>query len=189
MAAIIRTESGFDLLAIHDNTTGRTLHPVNLQEAIATASALISAGHSLDLGLGQINSRVNLASRRITVAEAFDPCTNLRVSAQVLVEGYTACRTGDAQNCIAEALSRYNTGNAIRGIANGYVQRVQASAGQIVPAIQLAGPFTRSSDDVAAPAPRRPAQGMEDSLHASSPVQEGTELVDALHPLTPREVP
>ena len=119
MAAIVRTESAFDPLAIHDNTTGRALHPATLQDAVATASALISAGHSLDLGLGQINSRVNLASRGIGLAEAFDACTNLRVSAQVLVEGYSACRVGEAQACIREALSRYNTGDAARGFANG----------------------------------------------------------------------
>ena len=146
LAAVVATESGFNPLVIYDNTTERALHPATLQEAVATATALISAGHSLDIGLGQINSGVNLASRGIGVAEAFDPCTNLRVSAQVLVEGYSACRLGDAQGCIGQALSRYNTGDPSRGFANGYVQRVQASAGQIVPAIRAAG-------DTAAPAP------------------------------------
>lgn len=153
LAALSHAESGFDPLAIHDNQTGRVFHPASLQGAIATASALTAAGHSLDLGLGQINSRANLSSRGIGIADAFDPCTNLRVSAQVLVEGFTACRLGDAQGCVREALSRYNTGDAARGFANGYVQRVQASAGQVIPAIRAIGLPAAPPAVTAAPSP------------------------------------
>jgi len=143
LAAVARTESGFDALALHDNTTGRTYHPATREDAIASGVELATVGrHSVDVGLMQINS-ANLARLDLTLADAFDPCRNLAAADRVLVDGYTAPLPGqDPQPAVQQALSRYNTGDAALGFSNGYVGRVQASAELVVPALRLRGEAT-----------------------------------------------
>ena len=146
-AAVARTESGFDTLAMHDNTTGRTFKPATRETAAALATKLVNVSrHSVDLGIMQINS-ANFAWLGMSIIDAFDPCRSLAAADQVLVAGYAAPAAAvDQQQALAQALSRYNTGSPARGIANGYVARIQASAEVIVPAIRLRG-------DGAAPSP------------------------------------
>lgn len=138
LAAIARTESGFHAGAIHDNTGKRRYLPRTREEAVAMATELVTVQHhSVDLGLMQINS-ANLARLGITLAQAFEPCMSLQAGAQVLQAGFAPPAAGqDAQPALLQALSRYNTGDAVRGFANGYVTKVMASAEQIVPAIRL----------------------------------------------------
>lgn len=140
LAAVARTESGFDALTLHDNTTGRSYHPATSGDAIALAVELVTvAQHSVDLGLMQING-ANLPRLGLTLADAFDPCRNLAAADQVLVAGYVAPAPGaDTQPGVQQALSRYNTGDPTRGVANGYVSRVQASAELVVPALRVRG--------------------------------------------------
>ncbi len=140
LAAVARTESGFDVLTLHDNTTGRTYHSATREDAIASGVELATVSrHSVDLGLMQINS-ANLARLGLTLADAFDPCRNLAAADRVLVDGYTTPALGqDPQPAVRQALSRYNTGDASRGVANGYVGKVQASAELVVPALRLRG--------------------------------------------------
>ncbi|HYH36780.1 MAG TPA: lytic transglycosylase domain-containing protein [Azospirillum sp.] len=138
LAAVARTESGFNVLAIGDNTAGAAYAPATPAEAIATANALLARGHSLDLGLMQINS-ATLGRLGMTVADAFDPCRSIAGGARVLSDGYRPAPGEDAQRALARALSRYNTGSPVRGLANGYVTKVQASAAQVVPAIRVEG--------------------------------------------------
>ena len=157
LAAIARTESGFDALALHDNTTGRRHRPRSRDGAITLATTLLRQGHSLDLGLMQVNS-ANLLRLGLTVENAFDPCRNLAAGAQVLVDGYQPPeRGGDSQPHLLKALSRYNTGHPTRGVANGYVRKVQASAKVVVPAIRVAGvePLDPATE-TAAPSPPPP---------------------------------
>src|SRR5579859_5588856 len=136
-AAVARAESGFNTLAIHDNTTNHTYAPADLAQAVALATALRSTGDSLDLGLMQIDS-ANLARVGLTTAGTFDPCQNTAAGAQILVDDYlVGDPRGDMQVRLRQALSRYNTGNNVAGFTNGYVERVQAAADQIVPAIRL----------------------------------------------------
>lgn len=118
LAGIAQHESGLHPLAIHDNTARKTTFPGDKAAAISTASALIKRGHSVDLGLFQINSG-NFGWLGLTVEAAFDPCQSAAAGAKVLT-----------------AFSRYNTGSPEKGIANGYaagvmnaVQRVKAEAG------------------------------------------------------------
>ena len=150
-AAVARTESGLDVLAIHDNTTGRTYKPATREAAIVLTSELVNVGrHSVDLGIMQINS-ANFAWLGMSISDAFDPCRSLAAADQVLVRGYVAPAPGaDQQQALHAALSRYNTGSPARGIANGYVSRIQASAEVIVPAIRLRGDGPASA---LAPAP------------------------------------
>ena len=140
LAAVARTESGFDPFALHDNTTGRTYHPTTQEDAIASGVELATVErHSVDFGLMQINSG-NFARLGLTLSDAFDPCHNLAAADRVLLDGYTAPAPGeDPQPAVQQAISRYNTGDPARGFANGYVNRVQAAAEQVVPALRLRG--------------------------------------------------
>ena len=140
LASIVQAETRFDTLAIHDNTTGRTYHPATPAEAARIATDLVTAQrHSADLGLMQINS-ANLAGLGMSITDAFDPCKSIAAGARVLVAGYQPPAAGaDAQPALLRALSRYNTGHPGPGFANGYVQRVQLAAGQVVPAIRVGG--------------------------------------------------
>ena len=140
LAAIARTESGFDDTEVHDNATNRTYRPATRGEAIALSTELVIVDHhSVDLGLMQINS-ANLADLNLTITDAFDVCHNLTAGARILVAGYVAPAAGsDPQPAVLQALSRYNTGDPARGLVNGYVGRVQDSAEQVVPAIRLRG--------------------------------------------------
>ena len=84
----------------------------------------------------------------MTITDAFDPCRSMAGADRVLVQGYVPPAPGsDQQPALHQALSRYNTGDPGRGVANGYVGRVQASAEVVVPAIRLRG------DGDASPAP------------------------------------
>ena len=89
----------------HDNTTGLVLHGAG---AAGAAPQLIAAGHSVDLGLMQVNS-MNLGLLGLSVSDAF-----------------TACRSVEAAAKLLALFSRYNTGSPQRGIANGYAAKVQA---------------------------------------------------------------
>ena len=112
LAAGARTESAFNTLNIHDNSTGKEYTPSSESEATALAYKLVSAGHSVDLGVMQVNSR-NIQPPwgsgwlHISLNQVFDPCANVRAGAEEL-----------------ENWSRYNTGNPERGFRNGYVGRI-----------------------------------------------------------------
>ncbi|WP_446741254.1 transglycosylase SLT domain-containing protein [Sphingomonas sp. H160509] len=112
--------------------------PASLEQAVQTANALIARGHSLDLGVMQINTK-NLRGLRMSVADAFDACKSMAGGSRVLVEGYRPAGSEDSQVTLLRALSHYNTGNQQRGFTNGYVRRVQYAAQQVVPAIRLGG--------------------------------------------------
>lgn len=123
LVGIARQESGLDPLTLRDDSTGEMLHGAGVIEA---ARRRIAAGHSVDLGPWQVNSR-NLPLLRLGVAEAFEPCPAATAAARLI-----------------ELYSRYNTGSPKRGIANGYAAAVTAA----IRAVKAAGP--------AAPAARAP---------------------------------
>jgi type IV secretion system protein VirB1 len=106
LAAIARTESGLDPLAIGDNTAHRAYHPPAKSEAIALAAQLAAEGHDLDLGLMQINQG-NFGWLGLGASEAFEPCRSLSAGAAVLT-----------------ALSRYNTGKSLSPAGMAYGRRV-----------------------------------------------------------------
>jgi len=185
-------ESQLRSLALHDNTTGQSVFPASAAAAITLADTLLARGHSLDIGIMQVNS-ANFARTGLTVTTAFDPGESMRAGAAMLVSAYRRCLPGDPNPKAAEqqaalrcAASMYNTGDAQAGIRNGYQPRVWRVAGQIVPAIQIAigtgpPPPTMSADTVA-PEPRRASPGLEDALHATAPVpNDGDGLSDASH--------
>ena len=106
LVGIALRESGLEPLMLHDNNSGQVIRGAGVIEA---AHRLIAAGHSVDLGAWQINSR-NLPLLRLGVADAFEPCKSAAAAARLL-----------------ELFSRYNTGSPSRGIANGYATAVLAA--------------------------------------------------------------
>jgi type IV secretion system protein VirB1 len=128
MAAIVKVESGGDPFAIGDNTTMRSYHPREQAEAEALARRLIGAGHSVDLGIAQIDN-ANLARVGLNVRTAFNACANLVAEAQILEEDYSLAARyfGAGQVALRHAIGMYNTGRLDAGGA--YVRRVLIAAG------------------------------------------------------------
>lgn len=130
IAAVVQTESqGFEL-AINVNGLGRKVaQPTSVAQAIEVGRAYVAQGYSVDLGLGQINSR-NMKALGLTWATVFDPCTNIAAAGAVLAGNYHKVSAGlHPQRALRIALSMYNTGSQSRGFANGYVGRVVGNAG------------------------------------------------------------
>jgi type IV secretion system protein VirB1 len=110
LVGIAQHESGLETEILHDNSTGKLLRGAGILEA---AAQLIAAGHSVDLGLMQINSR-NLGLLGLGLADAFDACHSIASAARLI-----------------QLFSRYNTGSPARGIENGYAMKVVASIGRV----------------------------------------------------------
>jgi type IV secretion system protein VirB1 len=126
----IAQESGLDPRPLRDNSSDEVLRGPGVIEA---ARHLITAGHSVDLGAWQINSR-NLSLLGLGVADAFEPCKAAAAAARLI-----------------ELFSCYNTGSPSRGIANGYARAVLAAiravkaAGPVPPAIPAAAQSSTSA--------------------------------------------
>jgi len=182
LLSVVKTESGFNAFAIGDNTDRRSYAPATLPDAVALATRLVAAGHSLDLGAAQINTAAgHLQARGLPLSAAFDACTGLRVGSEVLADCYRRA-SGVEQARLRQALSCYNTGTLDRGA--GYAARVWRTAAEVVPAIQIAGPYRAPAtpEDTVVPEPPHPPPGMEDALHAGPPVPDDAPgLVDAFH--------
>lgn len=130
MAAIVKTESQFNPLAININGGAKLeRQPVNKDEAVVTAKWLIANRYNIDMGLGQVNS-ANLAKTNLSVEDAFDACKNLAAAATILQWNYESASkkvTGE-QAALQAAISAYNTGSFTKGFGNGYVQKVLNNA-------------------------------------------------------------
>ena len=127
--AIIQTESSGEQFALNVNGGKQPARQTNAADAAATARRYVAAGYSVDLGLGQINSR-NMRWLGLTWETVFDPCTNVAALARVLTTNYNSAKAGrDPQTALRVALSMYNTGSQTRGFRNGYVAKVVGNAG------------------------------------------------------------
>jgi type IV secretion system protein VirB1 len=147
--AIIQTESSGEQFALNVNGGKQPARQTNAADAVATARRYVAAGYSVDLGLGQINSR-NMRWLGLTWQTVFDPCTNVAALARVLTTNYNSVKAGrDPQTALRVALSMYNTGSQTRGFRNGYVAKVVGNAGVTnavplysdqIPAVTIAAP-------------------------------------------------
>ena len=129
LASIVQVESGRDPLRIGVNGPRHQVYsPTSQSDAVALARQLIGQGESIDLGLAQINSR-NLPDLGLSVERVFDPCVNLAAAATMINRGYAAAlRAGEPNRPILQmAYSIYNSGDGVRGIANGYAAKVEAA--------------------------------------------------------------
>jgi type IV secretion system protein VirB1 len=124
LRAVAAVESHFEPWAVRDNTTHETWTPPSKAAAAILADERLKKGHSVDLGLMQINS-ANLASLGMGASDALDPCRSLNAAQHILLAGFAAGSSeAERQAAILITLSRYNTGRPLSGIANGYVNRV-----------------------------------------------------------------
>jgi type IV secretion system protein VirB1 len=147
--AIIQTESSGDPFALNVNGGRQPARQSNATDAAATARRFVAAGYSVDLGLGQINSR-NMRWLGLTWKTVFDPCTNVAALGRVLTANYNAAKAGrDPQTALRVALSMYNTGSQTRGFRNGYVAKVVGNAG----VADAAAPYGTDISAVALAAP------------------------------------
>ncbi len=130
IAAIVRTESQGNELAINVNGLGRKVaQPASVAQVIDIARFYVAKGYSVDLGLGQINSR-NMKALGLTWDTVFEPCTNIAAAGAVISGNYRSVSAGlHPQRALRIALSMYNTGSQSRGFSNGYVGRVVGNAG------------------------------------------------------------
>lgn len=129
LAALVRTESGFNPYAIGVVGGHLTRQPASLDEARATARELSSRSFSYSVGLAQVNER-NFAKYGLDEATMFEPCRNLQAGGAILTECFArSSGTGRAtQAALRAALSCYYSGNFTTGFSSGYVSRVVASA-------------------------------------------------------------
>ena len=126
MSAIVHQESAYNPYAININGGNKLKRqPRNRNEAIKVAQWLYESGYNFDAGLGQINVK-NIAGLNLSVADLFEPCSNLKASSVVLRNCYVKASTKykNSREALYSALSCYNTGNFSGGIKNGYVQKV-----------------------------------------------------------------
>ncbi|WP_225776372.1 lytic transglycosylase domain-containing protein [Pseudomonas sp. Marseille-Q5115] len=142
LTPIVKTESSFNPWAI--GVVGGALphQPQSLDEAVLTVKKLVGEGANFSIGLGQINRQHFDVTHPETI---FEPCTNLRMTAQLLQDCYTAAGEADPdpQGALRKAISCYYSGNLTRGFqaeadfgGSSHVQRVLANADITVPALE-----------------------------------------------------
>lgn len=146
LASLSFAESGgpgrtLDPLAININLPasqgGGTVRGIRTKaQAIAKARDLQRAGIDFDAGVGQINVR-NWRWLGVTAETVFNPADNIAAQCRLL-----------------QSYSRYNTGSPVRGVANGYVQRVVRGAASVREAVRQPAGQTPRRD--ARTCPERP---------------------------------
>lgn len=156
MVPLVVTESGGDDLSINVNH-GPRVRAGSGAEGAALVRRYMAKGFTVDVGLAQINS-ANFARLGVTVEQAFEPCTNLRLASLVLQDGYSrASKLYTGMDAISATYSLYNTGRLTRGFRNGYVGRVWSAAvdlGTISSPPPIPGP-NPTSMPVMSPAPAK----------------------------------
>lgn len=141
LARIVKTESGFNPWAI--GVVGKSLkrQPQTKDEALAAVKQLVKEKANFSIGLGQINRQYFNPDNAEAV---FSPCTNLKMSSDLLKDCYARALegSGDEQQALLKTFSCYYSGNYTRGFVkenNGtsYVDRVVAvnTTGIKVPAL------------------------------------------------------
>jgi type IV secretion system protein VirB1 len=130
--ALVSVESAFNPWAIGVVGGALQRQPRHRTEAIATAQALQAAGRNFSVGLGQINVG-NFSRLGLTLATAFEPCTNLAAMQAVLTECFEraqrkSTRASSDQTALRAALSCYYSGNFTTGFRHGYVGKVVTAA-------------------------------------------------------------
>jgi type IV secretion system protein VirB1 len=130
--ALVSVESAFNPWAIGVVGGALQRQPRHRTEAIATAQALQAAGRNFSVGLGQINVG-NFSRLGLTLANAFEPCTNLVAMQAGLTECFEraqrkSARASADQAALRAAFSCYYSGNFTTGFRHGYVSKVVAAS-------------------------------------------------------------
>ena len=129
-AAIIKTESNFEPLAIRDNTLQVSFKPTSRAAAESTLSELVRRGDKLAIGLMQITTPW-VTKFGIKAADLLNGCTNIRYGTHILSENFKGCqpRSSDDKTALECALSTYWSGNGTVGGA--YVNQVYLRSGSV----------------------------------------------------------
>jgi type IV secretion system protein VirB1 len=155
MRAIVGVESGGNPFALLDNTTRRSYFPNDARQARSIVLPLIAQGHSVDVGLAQVNSG-NFSTYHVDAVRMLEPCVNLTVASQILANDYARALTvsSNPHDALWRAVSAYNTGSLFAG--RTYVAAViaQAMRAPTVPTISL---LTTSSREESLPSILAPA--------------------------------
>jgi type IV secretion system protein VirB1 len=109
-----------------------TRQPQSKAEALQLARRLLQLGITTSVGLAQINIE-HAPQLHYSLAQVLDPCTNLKIAQQILIDCDHAQGNATIFNArrLQRTLSCYNTGNYQTGIRNGYAQRVRNAAARI----------------------------------------------------------
>lgn len=138
--AIIRQESAYHPYALsinHPATEAQrqgyadslyqlAQQPRNRREAIAWAKWLLRHGHTVSIGLMQVNTEVAPSLGIQNPLALFNPCLNLAAGAAILRSAYA----GQPHNLqgLANAFAIYNSGSVGVGTRNGYAAGVISKA-------------------------------------------------------------
>src|SRR3546814_10320831 len=108
IAAIVDAESSNYVFAINVNgVASQPRRPRNEAEAIATARSYVARGYSVDLGLGQINSR-NMGWLGLTWDTVFKQCASVAAAGRVLLSNFRSAKPGRTpQEALRGALRQY----------------------------------------------------------------------------------
>lgn len=153
MGAIVRQESGGNYLVIGDDgdfrlpreqRVQRSIYPSSLGEAVRIAGELDAKGHVFGVSLGQVTNR-NLKRMGVPFVAAFEPCRNLQLARDILLDNYQEAVKlhGPGQKALLAAISRYNTGSFVNGHKNGYVSKVVGSSRYALPELKGGGGVRR----------------------------------------------
>jgi type IV secretion system protein VirB1 len=119
MSRIIRTESGGRIYAVAE-VNGSGHFPTSISQALATIDSAHAAGRKVSVGIAQIYED-NVKRFGVELAQAFEPCVNLQMAHQILLECRARSHAQDERVVLRQVLSCYNSGNFITGQSNGYV--------------------------------------------------------------------
>ncbi|MBP2449209.1 lytic transglycosylase domain-containing protein [Rhizobium leguminosarum] len=170
LAGIVSLESRFQPFAIRINS-GPPLatQPASKAEAIEVATSLIADRQDIQIGLGGIGLE-QLQKLKLSVADAFDPCLNLKATASLL-DGYyrVALRAGDdpAQAEMAMLQSYYGRDDPSLGAMVKYDEQVRQEMKRLSPTLasltvgeadDQAGPGGQPLDETAPALPKLPSQ-------------------------------
>lgn len=155
LTPIVKTESAFNPYAI--GVVGRVLphQPQSMEEAVTVVKTLVNEGANFSIGLGQINRQHFDVGKP---EQVFDPCTNLRMTAAVLENCYSAATSSDPnpQVALRKAISCYYSGNLKRGFqpeaefgGTSHVQRVLANSDN--PAVKVPALTSESEGSASKP--------------------------------------
>ena len=126
MHALVRTESSWNPLAIGpDDGQPAIAQPGTLDEAVRTVKQLQASGAKFSLGLAQIHVS-NVTRRGMTLEQAFDPCSNLKMGQTILFENYNqAIKEGyTGVDAVWAALRGYNSGGVNKTVSDKYANKI-----------------------------------------------------------------
>ena len=143
LAGVVSLESRFGPFSIRINGEQSLLkQPSTKAEAIEVATSLASERKDIRLGLGGIGMD-ELQKQRLSISDAFDPCTNLRATATLLDEYYRLAVKAGADPMQAGQVmlqSWYGRDDASVGAMVKYDRQVRQEAkwlGKILAALRI----------------------------------------------------